>query len=186
MDVERRHVVAHIITLFRTHGGADYGGEAVSQLAHALQTAWLAEQQGYESAMIVAALLHDLGHMLHKLTPGYLERGLDDRHETLGAHWLSQYFGPQVTMPIQLHVAAKRYLCATEPTYLATLSPMSVRSLAVQGGPLTTAQAQWFIAGRFARQAVILRRWDEQAKVPDLPTPDLDHFRPHLQAALQS
>jgi phosphonate degradation associated HDIG domain protein len=185
MGLERCNRLTSIGTLFHTRGGADYGGEAVSQLAHALQAAWQAEQQGAESAMIVAALLHDIGHLLHDLPAGYLEHGTDDQHETLGARWLSQYFGPAVTMPIQLHVTAKRYLCATEPTYFATLSPTSVRSLAVQGGPFTKAQAQRFIANPFAQQAVQLRRWDERAKIPALHTPDFDHFRPHLEAVLR-
>ena len=186
MNVARDEVVNAIMILFRTRGSADYGGERVSQLAHALQTAWQAEQQGYGSAMIVAALLHDLGHLLHDLPPGDAARGTDDRHEALGARWLSQYVGPEVTVPIQLHVAAKRYLCATEPTYFATLSPGSVRSLELQGGSFTAQQARRFTARPYAKEAVILRRWDEQAKIPRLKTPALEHFHPYLEAVLKS
>jgi phosphonate degradation associated HDIG domain protein len=185
MDITRETVVDDIMSLFGRRGGADYGGERVTQLAHALQTAWQAEQQGASSAMIVAALLHDIGHLLHDLAPGYAGRGIDDRHETLGARWLSTYFGPHVTRPIQLHVAAKRYLCATEAPYFATLSPGSVRSLELQGGPFTSEQAQRFAATPYAQDAIVLRRWDEQAKVPHLQTPALAHFRPHLEAVLQ-
>jgi predicted HD phosphohydrolase len=90
-----------------------------------------------------------------------------------------------VTLPIQLHVAAKRYLCATEAPYFATLSPGSVRSLELQGGPFTSEQAQRFAATPYAPDAVVLRRWDEQAKVCGLPTPALQHFRPYLEAVLQ-
>jgi phosphonate degradation associated HDIG domain protein len=186
MDVECSQVIEHLMMLFHTRGRAEYGSDRVSQLEHALQTAWQAQQQQDDHALIVAALLHDVGHLLHALAPGYLERHTDDHHETLGARWLGQYFGPAVTMPIQLHVAAKRYLCATEPDYYATLSPISVRSLEVQGGPFTAAQAQRFIAQPFAQQAVVLRRWDEQAKVRALGTPDWAYFRPYLEAALQS
>ena len=185
MDITGEAAVDYIMTLLRTRGSADYGGDRVTQLAHALQTAWQAEQQGYGSAMVVAGLLHDIGHLLHALAPGYATRGIDDRHETLGARWLSQYFGPAVTVPIQLHVAAKRYLCAIEPAYFGTLSPGSVRSLELQGGPFTAEQADRFIARPFAAEAAILRRWDEQAKVPGLHAPELEHFRPHLEAVLQ-
>ena len=184
MDITRAAVVDYIMNLFGQRGSADYGGERVTQRAHALQTAWQAEQQGSSRAMIVAALLHDIGHLLHDLTPGYAVRGLDDRHETLGARWLSPYFGPQVRLPIQLHVAAKRYLCATEAPYFATLSPGSVRSLELQGGPFTSEQAQRFAAKPYAQDAIVLRRWDEQAKVCGLQTPPLEHFRPHLEAVL--
>jgi phosphonate degradation associated HDIG domain protein len=184
MDITRETVVDNIVTLFGRRGSADYGGERVTQLAHALQTAWQAEQQGASCAMIVAALLHDIGHLLHDLAPGYAGRGIDDRHETLGARWLSTYFGPEVTLPIQLHVAAKRYLCATEAPYVATLSPGSIRSLELQGGPFTSEQAQRFAAKPYAAEAVVLRRWDEQAKVCGLPTPTLQHFRLHLEAVL--
>jgi [1-hydroxy-2-(trimethylamino)ethyl]phosphonate dioxygenase len=185
MDITRDAVVDYIMRLFDRRGGADYGGERVTQLAHALQTAWQAEQQGSSSALIIAALLHDIGHLLHALAPGYAGRGIDDRHETLGARWLSPYFGSQVTLPIQLHVAAKRYLCATEAPYFATLSPGSVRSLELQGGPFSSEQAQRFAAKPYAQDAILLRRWDEQAKVCGLQTPVLAHFRPHLEAVLQ-
>jgi phosphonate degradation associated HDIG domain protein len=184
MAITRDAAVDYIMALFGQRGSADYGGERVTQLAHALQTAWQAEQQGASRALIVAALLHDIGHLLHDLTPGYAGRGIDDRHEALGARWLSRYFGPAVTLPIQLHVAAKRYLCATEAPYFATLSPGSVRTLELQGGPFTSAQAQRFAATPYAQGAIVLRRWDEQAKVCGLQTPTLEHFRPHLAAVL--
>ena len=89
-----------------------------------------------------------------------------------------------MALPVQLHVAAKRYLCATEAPYFATLSPGSVRSLELQGGPFTSEQAQRFAAKRYAQDAILLRRWDEQAKVCGLQTPTLEHFRPHLEAVL--
>jgi phosphonate degradation associated HDIG domain protein len=185
MDITRETVVDYIIRLFEQRGRADYGGERVTQLAHALQTAWQAEQQGASKALIVAALLHDIGHLLHDLAPGYAGRGIDDRHEMLGARWLSTYFGPEVTLPIQLHVASKRYLCATEAAYFATLSSGSIRSLELQGGPFTSEQAQRFAATPYAQDAIVLRRWDEEAKVCGLQTPALEHFRPYLEAVLQ-
>src|SRR5581483_1392329 len=111
-------------------GGRRYGLSSVSQLQHALQAALLAEQSGSDAALITAALLHDVGHMVHGLGEDPAADGVDDRHEALGHAYLSRHFGPEVTEPVRLHVAAKRYLCGTEPDYFARLAPDSVRSLA--------------------------------------------------------
>ena len=174
--------IAEIIDLFRQRGGADYGGERVSQLQHALQCAALAEGEGAPPTLVAAALLHDVGHLIHTLGPRPAARGIDDRHERLGAEWLSQRFGAAVTEPVRLHVDAKRWLTATEPDYFATLSPASVRSLDLQGGPFAPDAAAAFIMQPHAEEAVRLRRWDEAAKVPGKATPDLAHFRRFLEA----
>ena len=116
-----------------------YGLSAINQRAHALQTAWLAEQDGHGAALIAACLLHDIGHMVHDLGEDPAKDGIDDKHEELGQAWLARWFGPEVTEPVRLHVAAKRFLCGSEPDYFAKLSPDSVRSLALQGGPMTEA-----------------------------------------------
>jgi phosphonate degradation associated HDIG domain protein len=176
--------VARIVRLFRERGDTAYGGEAVSQTEHALQAAWAAEKAGAGSALVAAALLHDVGHLLHHLGDGCAAKGLDDAHEDLGARWLERYFGPDVTEPVRLHVPAKRCLCALEPGYFEKLSPASVLSLQLQGGPFSPEEAQRFRAGPHAEAALALRRWDEEAKVPGLRTPGLEHFRPHLEAAL--
>ena len=105
----------------------------------------------------------------------------DRQHGTGGARWLSQWFGEAVTEPVRLHVAAKRYLCATEPGYFGRLSPESVRTLALQGGPMTAAQAQAFEALPFARHAVAVRRWDDEAKDPAVAPPPFAHFEPLLE-----
>jgi phosphonate degradation associated HDIG domain protein len=164
-------------------GGAEYGGERVTQLEHALQCAALAEASGAGAALISAALLHDIGHLLHDVGPEAAERGLDDRHEVLGGDWLAHWFGEDVAGPVRLHVDAKRYLTATDPGYLAMLSPASVRSLALQGGPFSGDAAAGFIARPHAAAAVRLRRWDEAAKIPGRPTPDLAHFARYLEAS---
>jgi phosphonate degradation associated HDIG domain protein len=176
--------VAFIVRLFQERGAAAYLGEPVSQTEHALQAAWAAEQAGAGSALIAAALLHDVGHLLHDLPEDCAEHGVDDAHEVRGARWLARHFGPDVAEPVRLHVPAKRYLCATDPAYPGRLSEASVRSLKLQGGPLTPAEVARFRAGPHAEAAVALRRWDDQAKVKGLATPDLEHFRPHLEAAL--
>lgn len=158
--------------------GADqYGQEAVSQLEHALQCAQLAEQAGAPAASVVAALLHDVGHLIHDLGDDAAVRGIDDRHEFSGAAILARWFGPDVTEPVRLHVDAKRWLCHAEDTYLSTLSPASVRSLALQGGVFGDADADAFIAQPYARAAVAVRRWDDIGKVEGLATPPLAHYR---------
>jgi gamma-butyrobetaine dioxygenase len=164
--------------------GQDHYGEGVSQEQHALQAAWLAEQAGAPAALIVAALLHDVGHLLHELPEDIADQDVDTQHESLGSAWLSQYFGREVSEPVRLHVAAKRYLCAVEPGYLDCLSAASQQSLALQGGPLDTAAAASFRAEPAADAAVALRRWDDEAKVIGLATPGLDHFRGLVAAAL--
>lgn len=179
-------IVEQIITLYRTRGDAMYGGEAVTQTEHALQTAYLAESGGSPSTLIAAALLHDIGHLVHDLPEHAADLGLDDRHEALGAQWLEAHFGPAVTEPGKLHVAAKRYLCAVDPEYRSRLSPASALSLELQGGPMATDEARAFEALPFAGDAVKLRRWDDEAKIPGWAVPPLEHYRLRLQACLAS
>lgn len=160
-----------IESLFARHGTAYYGGEAISQTAHALQCAQLAEQAGEPEPLIVAALLHDVGHLM------LAESSTTDmRHQEAAADALAGLFDAAVTEPIRLHVAAKRYLCTVDAGYFGTLSPASVHSLALQGGPYDATQAATFAAGPHADTAVRLRRYDDLAKVVDLPTPSLAHY----------
>jgi gamma-butyrobetaine dioxygenase len=175
-----------IIAILRDRGGRRYGGERVSQLQHALQAAALAEADGADTPLVAAALLHDVGHLLGDGDEGAAARGIDARHEHVGADWLKQWFGDEVTMPVRLHVDAKRFLCADEPGHFATLSPASVRSLEVQGGPMNADEAARFRSGAHAAAAIRLRRWDEAAKDPQRPTPSLEHFRRHLGACRRS
>jgi phosphonate degradation associated HDIG domain protein len=175
--------VAFLLRVFEERGDAAYLGEPVSQKEHALQTAWAAEQAGASGSLIAAALLHDVGHLLHDLPEDCARAGVDDAHEILGGRWIAQHFGPDVAEPIRLHVSAKRFLCATDPTYLGLLSGASLRSLRLQGRPFTPDEAAQFLRDPHAEAAVALRRFDEQAKAPGLPTPDLEHFRPFLEAA---
>jgi phosphonate degradation associated HDIG domain protein len=176
--------IERIFERFDRHGGNDYGGERVRQLEHALQCAALAETEGAGPALITAALLHDIGHLIHDLGIAPAARGIDDRHEVLGQQWLEQWFGPAVTEAVRLHVPAKQYLTGTDPGYFATLSAGSVRSLALQGGPFSAEAAAEFIAQPHAEEAVRLRRWDEAAKVAGKATPDLGHFRRYIEASL--
>ncbi len=175
--------VEFLIRLFKEKGDAAYIGEPVSQTEHALQTAWAAEQAGAANSLIVAALLHDLGHLLHDLPEKCAQSGIDDAHESLGAHWLKHHFGPDIAEPVRLHVDAKRFLCCTDPAYFGALSEASLRSLKLQGGPFTPDEAAKFLNNPHAESAIALRRLDELAKVPGLPTPTLEHFRPYLETA---
>jgi gamma-butyrobetaine dioxygenase len=172
--------------LFEGDGSGEYFGEAVTQADHMLQAAALAEAEHAPAALVAAALLHDIGHFASLtsedggLGGDALMAGTDNRHSHTGARWLARWFGPAVTEPVRLHVAAKRYLCAVEPGYYEHLSEASRYTLTVQGGPMTAEQAAAFAAGPYAADAVRLRRWDEAAKDPDLRVPGFDHFRPLL------
>jgi [1-hydroxy-2-(trimethylamino)ethyl]phosphonate dioxygenase len=180
----RTEFVDKIASLFATRGNEQYAGEAVSQLEHALQGALLAEAAGAPSAEIAAVLLHDIGHLLHNLGDDCAEHGVDDKHEELGIRFLAKHLPPTVTEPIRLHVAAKRYLCSTDAGYFGTLSPASVTSLKLQGGPMSADEVRAFEANPHYRAAVALRKRDDEAKTPKLPTPPFDHYRPHLEACL--
>jgi phosphonate degradation associated HDIG domain protein len=182
-DVRGPDMVEGIVRLFRERGQAAYLGEDVSQTEHALQSAWAAQKAGASAALVAAALLHDVGHLLHDLPEDCAGAGIDDAHEERGARWLAGHFGPAVVEPIRLHVAAKRFLCATEAGYFERLSEASRVSLRLQGGPFAPAEVAAFRRNPHAEAAVALRRWDEEAKVAGLPTPPLEHFRPYLEEA---
>ena len=147
-----------------------YGLADVNQLQHALQAATLAHRGGEKPAMIAACLLHDVGHMLHRHGENAAEARIDDRHEELGARWLAERFAPEVSEPVRLHVAAKRYLVAADKHYFAKLSADSVRSLELQGGPMSEAEMESFAALPYHEQALRLRQYDEQAKDPQART----------------
>ncbi len=162
--------------LLRARGGEQYAGEPVTQLEHALQSAWLAEREGADDGLVTAALLHDLGHLVHDLGATPTLHGVDDVHQHRVVRFLRGRFDQRVVRAIQLHVDAKRYLCTAEPGYFDTLSEDSVRSLALQGGPFTPQEADAFIQQVGAEEAVRLRRWDDLAKTAGASTPDLGHF----------
>lgn len=183
--------------LFASAGARDYLGEPVSVAAHLLQAGALAEAAGAPGALIAAALLHDVGHLplpdagggsrgagggARRLTGRDLMAGIDTRHGEVAAAWLSAWFGPAVTEPVRLHVAAKRYLCAREASYRAKLSAASVYTLSVQGGPMDPAEARAFEAHPYAVGAVAVRRWDDEAKDPSATPPAFGHFRPLLES----
>lgn len=175
-DRDQHACTASIRNMFEKHGGSMYGGEAVTQQEHALQAAWLAEQQHSSDALVTAALLHDVGHLLHDLPDDAPDRGIDDQHEDLAAEWLQRHFPPEVVEPVRLHVESKRYLCATEPGYWEALSEPSRQSLELQGGVMNETECEQFRQGEHFEAALQLRRWDDEAKVAGLKTPAVAHF----------
>jgi gamma-butyrobetaine dioxygenase len=174
-----------IADLFAREGADEYLGEAVTQASHLLQTAALAERDGAADSLIAAGLLHDVGHFTGTITGQQLMTGTDNRHSDVGASWLAQWFGPEVTEPVRQHVAAKRYLCAVEPAYARTLSPASIYTLGVQGGPMNERAAAQFAASPYADAACRLRRWDDAAKDPGAQPPSFEHYRPLLAALVR-
>lgn len=151
------------IALLLEHGHQLYGGEAVTQLQHALQTAAHAQRANASDALVLAALLHDIGHLLNPASELASRQGRDLRHEEVGARYLARFFGPAVYEPVRLHVPAKRYL-ARDPDYVLSLSEESQRTLALQGGPMDSHEAEIFRALPFSNDALRLRRWDDLAK----------------------
>jgi phosphonate degradation associated HDIG domain protein len=175
--------ISDICVLFARKGGRAYEGEPVNQIEHALQTAMRAEDDGAGDALITAALLHDLGHLLNDRGESPTLRGIDDLHQYAALPFLRALFAEDVLAPIRLHVDAKRYLCATRDGYFAALSADSKRSLVLQGGIYTPEEAKAFIAQPHAGDAVRLRLWDDLAKVENAVTPSLAHFVVAIEAA---
>jgi len=186
-----------VLEQMSSRGGDSYFGEPVTVLEHCLQAAFFAQRDASletspetspvtspvtsPDALVIAALLHDIGHLLHAEGEDAAEAGIDTHHEELADRMLAAHLPPAVTEPIRLHVAAKRYLCFADPAYRHALSPSSELSLQLQGGPMTAQEAEDFLAGPFARDAVALRRWDDEAKIPALSVPPIFDYLPQLK-----
>ena len=168
--------LADIGKLFRDHGHIAYSGEGVTQLEHALQAAQRAEADGAGDALIAAALLHDLGHLLNLQGETPTARGIDDQHQYFAIPFIRALFPPAVVEAIRLHVDAKRALCALEPDYYESLSEDSKRSLTLQGGIFSKEETEAFMSRPYAENALRVRRWDDAAKTPGAETPPLEHY----------
>ena len=180
-----KNIVSKLLHLLEKKGSnIQYGNENVTQLEHALQCAELAEKNNFSKEIITAALLHDIGHLLYD-GEDPIHQGKDGYHENLGADYLSEYFGEAVTLPIRAHVDSKRYLTSMEKGYYDLLSEGSKTSLAAQGGPFSKEQANDFINKPFMKQAVEIRRFDDQAKVLNKKTSELFHFRQYVEQSLK-
>jgi [1-hydroxy-2-(trimethylamino)ethyl]phosphonate dioxygenase len=174
---------SEILSLYQARGRIAYFGERVSMTEHALQAAHFAQLAQAPEALVVAALLHDIGHLLEAVPDAIEDWGHDSHHELGGARWLAAHFAAAVCEPVRLHVAAKRYLCATDRAYFARLSTASVHTLGLQGGPMSAEEVARFEAERFAPQAVQLRHWDDQGKVAGLRTPPLEDYLQLIERA---
>jgi len=166
-----------VFDLFDRRGSAAYFGERITMTEHALQAAWFAREESASRELVVAALLHDIGHLVEAVPDDLDDWKTDARHEETGARWLERRLGPEVAGPVRLHVPAKRYLCATDHNYVARLSHASIITLQLQGGPMAGNELLQFEKEPYCQQAVRLRRWDDQGKVAGLKTPGLAGYR---------
>jgi [1-hydroxy-2-(trimethylamino)ethyl]phosphonate dioxygenase len=178
------NITDEIVAIFQQRGAAAYFGESVSMTEHALQAAYFAQSEGAPPALVVAALLHDIGHLVEDVPSDLADWTLDAHHEVVGGRWLALRFHPEVSEPVRLHVPAKRYLLATDGGYIAKLSPASIVTLKLQGGPMAAHEVAQFETERFYKDAVRVRQWDDQGKVDGLKTPGVGDYRSHIDALL--
>ena len=174
-----------LVDIYTGRATGQYGLALINQLAHAVQSAHHARAQCLSSSVVAAALLHDIGHMVHQLGEHPAAQGIDDEHEAIGANWLERYFGENVTEPVRLHVAAKRYLCTVEADYFSKLSKDSIESLTLQGGRMSEAEVADFQQSLYWKDAVALRRIDEMAKDPKGPMPHFEEFTKELLSSMK-
>ena len=174
-----------LAAIYARRGAEAYFGEAVTMMEHGLQAAYFAAAHRASDALIIAALLHDVGHLIVPAPDDIADWKTDAEHERTGADWLAKRFGPQVSEPVRLHVPAKRYLCATDPGYFKRLSEASVLTLQLQGGPMSPAEVATFESQSYWRDAVLLRQWDDQGKIRALQTPGFDSYAPMIERLAQ-
>lgn len=179
-ETERRDVVDRIVEIFRESGAEEYLGEPVTMAEHMLQTAWFTAEAGGDEEAVVAALIHDIGHFTSELGSFAMNDVMDRMHEDAGAMLLEGVFPQVVVDCVQYHVAAKRYLCAVDAAYHAGLSEASVKSLALQGGPMDDAECKAFEAIPGFEKIILVRRCDDQGKVQGMDVPPLEDYLPML------
>ena len=174
-------VADEIFAIYSARGAAAYFGEPVSVTEHGLQAAHFAQLEQAPQQLVIAALLHDIGHLVVECPDDIEEWTSDAHHERVGSGWLAKRFGPEVFEPVRLHVPAKRYLCATREAYLRRLSPASVLTLKLQGGVMSPDEISRFETEPFFKQAVRVREWDDQGKIAGLKTAALLEYRALLE-----
>lgn len=183
--IDANNIVDYIADVFERRGAESYLGEEVSMAQHMLQAAQEAEISQADPELIVAALLHDIGHFSNEIPNSVLMKGTNNYHAEAGANFLADYFPRSVTEPIRQHVAAKRYLCATDPQYLSRLSEASVYTLKVQGGPMNPKEVAEFEKSPYLDNYIRVRVWDDAGKDPDKSHPDFSHYRELVQSLVQ-
>jgi phosphonate degradation associated HDIG domain protein len=172
--------IDEIVDLYHAWGDENYD-EDVSQISHARQCAALAIRDGADEKLCIAALLHDIGHLFELSKFNGPNRSTNLHHEQTGSSFLAEMFPPAVTIPIALHVDAKRHLTAVDPDYEASLSRGSRRSLDLQGGPYSPTESKEFLNLAGSAEAVRLRRWDDHGKVIGLEVPEFDSWIPMMR-----
>ena len=180
------NIVAFIGDIFTRRGGEEYLGEPVTMAEHMLQGATIAEANNKSDEVIAGVLLHDIGHFIGEFGTFTMEDTEDRYHEISGAEILEPFFPAVITESVRHHVAAKRYLCATKPTYFGKLSPASVHSLNLQGGPMNDEEVAEFASNPYLDEIIQVRYLDEAGKEADMETRDYDHFVPMLQRLVDS
>jgi len=181
-DTDR--VVATIVDIFTRHGDEEYLGEPVTMSEHMLQAAYFAAEAGADEDAIIAALVHDIGHFTSEHGAFSMEDTSDKFHEDAGAAVLEGVFPAIVVEAVKHHVAAKRYLCAVDRDYHDGLSPASVHSLMLQGGPMSADERAAFEENPYLEQILLVRRCDDKGKVPGLAVPPLAHYLPMMRRVL--
>ena len=180
-DLDRNNIVEFLQGVFDRRGDDEYLGEPVTMSAHMLQCAQFAETNKDGPEVIVAALLHDIGHFTSEFGSFSMDDTEDRYHEEAGAILLQPLFPELVIDCIRFHVPAKRYLCFVDPAYNDALSDASIHSLKLQGGPMTRGEAEQFERNPHVEAIVKVRRYDDRAKIPNHPTPDFRHYAPLVQ-----
>ena len=185
-DLTPDNIVAFLGNIFICHGAISYLGEQVTTSEHMLQGALLAEEANVPDALIAGILLHDIGHYIHEFSHAAFVQDIDDYHDKVGAALLAPFFPTMVTACVDCHVAAKRYLCATESDYFDRLSPASVHTLRLQGGPMSESETAKFANNPELEFLLQVRIWDEAAKVPGKKTRSFAYYAPLLESLVDA
>lgn len=185
-NLNSHNIVNHIEDIFNRRGAESYLGEDVTMSQHMLQAAQCAKKSGADDSLIVAALLHDIGHYQNEIPETALAKGKNNYHEEAGANFLEDYFPLSVVEPIRQHVATKRYLCAVRPEYFELLSAASIDTLNLQGGPMTKEEVEEFEKNDYLEECIKLRYWDEDAKDSNIICPSFSYYRALIESLVKN